>query len=115
MRTYQFLIVSAALALLTTQGVLAADATIVCGQYGRFAPMREVTGAVISTAVDGWGFRHVVVADSNSGCRVFVLTENLACAPGNMFRGIGHMRSSKGEGYDATFHFHLSSSKAACQ
>lgn len=77
--------------------------------------MREVTGTVLSTAIDGWGFRHVIVADDNSGCRVFVLIENLACAPGRIFRGIGHMRSFKGEDYDATFHFHLSSPETTCQ
>jgi hypothetical protein len=84
---------------------LDASAQAACGPYGRYAPLRQVEGLVTASGSGILGSRHIVVRDEKSGCRVFVLSEDTGCAPGNRFAGFGRLKSAQGGDFDAVFRF----------
>ncbi len=82
---------------------------------GRYEPIREVIGEVTTVAIDRLGVRHIIVQDQNSGCRVFVVTDEQTCTPGKSFNGSGRPRSLGGEDHDVMLDYHYSSEKPACK
>jgi hypothetical protein len=84
---------------------LALTPAAACGPFGRYAPLRQVEGQIVTTGSGLLGSRHIVVRDENSGCRVFVLSDDARCTPGSRFAGFGRLKSAKGEDFDATFRF----------
>jgi hypothetical protein len=85
--------------------VLAAGASAAtCTGFGKYSAPRAISGEVRERERDALGFTHIVVKDEQSGCRVFVLTENKpGCVVGRQFAGYGRLRSDfKGSEYDST-------------
>ena len=83
----------------------AKDPGATCGHYGRFAPITQVTGPVLSVSHNWWKMRYIIVQDRNSGCRVFIATDEKSCAEGATFDASGRLKTVTDEDYQATFHF----------
>jgi hypothetical protein len=93
----------------------AEDRNATCGHYGRFAPITQVTGPVLSVGTNWWKMHYVIVQDKNSGCRVFIATEEKACTEGKTFDATGRLKTVTDEPYQATFHFFRGDRGEACR
>jgi hypothetical protein len=86
-----------------------------CGPFGKYAPMREISGEIVRLSKGQLGTRGIIVKDANSKCLVFVATNNANCVLGKSYSATGHIRSLRGEDHDATFHNHLSNTDTSCR
>ena len=93
----------------------AASLSPTCGRYGRFAPITQVTGPVISVGTNWWNMRYIIVQDRNSGCRVFIATDEKSCVEGVTFNASGRLKTITDEDYQTTFHFFRGDQENACQ
>ena len=83
--------------------MLADTANPQCQFFGKYGTNREITGLVTRDVRDDQDYRHIIVQDQGTGCRVFVLTEDKSCAVGKQFKAFGRLRSYSRDDHDVMF------------
>ncbi len=113
MKLFLLLVASAAAGFRAMGAAEAGDGPF-CGRTGKFAPIRHVSGTVVSTGTTWWGTHYIVMQDQDTGCRVYVPTEEAACVPGRSFGGAGRMTSAKEKNYEVTFRLVFTGDSQPC-